>query len=103
MAHDFTRYQSDSKSLRISLRPSIRTFQFALVFVAWMGLISLTHLGSAQQMTADVVGTVTDPGGAVLATAQVTVKSLDTGEARSTKTNGSGDYAFNLLPSAVTR
>jgi hypothetical protein len=98
MAHDFSCYLSDSKSLRISLRLPGRIWQFTLVLIALLGLVSVAHLGSAQTMTANVVGTVTDPGGALVPTASVTIRSLDTGEARTTATNGSGDYAFNLLP-----
>ncbi|HXO04256.1 MAG TPA: TonB-dependent receptor [Candidatus Sulfotelmatobacter sp.] len=54
---------------------------------------------SAQLTTADIVGTVTDPSGAVLPNAKITVESLATHEARSTETTSAGDYdvAF-LLP-----
>ncbi len=54
---------------------------------------------SAQLTTADIVGTVTDPSGAVLPNAKVTVESLATHETRSTETTSAGDYdvAF-LLP-----
>jgi hypothetical protein len=51
----------------------------------------------AQQTTADVVGTVTDNTGAVIPGAKVTLRNLSTGEAQSTQTTESGDYAFNLL------
>jgi hypothetical protein len=54
-----------------------------------------TRVG-AQQTTADIVGTVTDPSGAVVQGATVTVESLETHEIRSTTTS-SGDYVVNLL------
>jgi hypothetical protein len=51
----------------------------------------------AQVSTADVVGTVTDQGGAVITNANVTVENADTRDRRSTTTNASGEFVFNLL------
>jgi hypothetical protein len=48
--------------------------------------------------TADVLGTVTDVTGAVVPGATVTVKNLATGVKATTKSSGTGDYIFNLLP-----
>lgn len=53
---------------------------------------------AAQVTTADVVGTVTDPSGAVLPGAKITIESLATGATRSVATGGTGDYALTLLP-----
>lgn len=50
------------------------------------------------QGTGEIVGTVTDNTGGVLASARVTAKNLATGLTRSAATNASGDYAFSLLP-----
>jgi hypothetical protein len=67
---------------------------------ALMALLVLLLPGSlrAQQMTADVLGTVTDPAGAALANAKVTVRNLGTNDVRTGATNDRGDYTFNLLP-----
>lgn len=52
----------------------------------------------AQLSTADIVGTVTDPTGALVPNAKVTLQNLDTHQERSATTNSTGDYLFTLLP-----
>jgi hypothetical protein len=51
----------------------------------------------SQVTTADILGRVTDPGGAVAVGATVTLENTDTGVARTTTTNESGDFSFTLL------
>jgi len=48
--------------------------------------------------TAQVLGHVTDPSGAVVPGAQITVTNLDTGFERRTVSSGTGDYVLPLLP-----
>src|SRR5580704_10965665 len=50
------------------------------------------------QDTASITGTVTDPSGAAVANAQVTLISTEHGITRTSTTNGSGDYLFASLP-----
>jgi hypothetical protein len=52
----------------------------------------------AVEVTARIKGTVTDPSGAVVAKAQVTVTNADTGVVSTTTTSDSGDYIFPALP-----
>jgi hypothetical protein len=52
----------------------------------------------AQLSTADIIGTVTDGTGAVIADAAVTLVNLETHDQRSATSNDSGDYQFALLP-----
>jgi hypothetical protein len=49
------------------------------------------------QNTADIVGTVTDPTGATVPNAKVTLKNFSTNVTRTMQTGVSGDYAFTLL------
>ena len=77
---------------------NLRRIAFVLSVAVLTGICGLTELTlSAQVTTADIVGTVTDPTGAVVPNASVTVASLDTGEVRSMITSSAGEYAFTAL------
>lgn len=61
-------------------------------------------VGGASQLVAqsvssgDIVGVVTDPSGAVLSNASVTLKSQENGSTQAQSTNSRGMYRFSLLP-----
>ena len=71
-------------------------FRHALLFIVTLAL-SLTY-AYAIDVTARIKGTVTDPSGAVIAKAQVTVTNVNTGVVSTTTTNDSGDYILPSLP-----
>jgi hypothetical protein len=50
------------------------------------------------QDTASITGTVTDPSGAAIAKAKITLSNPEHGINRTTSTNGSGDYLVSALP-----
>ena len=52
----------------------------------------------AQDPTGAIEGTVTDPSGAVIASARVTVRQLDTGLTRETTSASNGQYRVVGLP-----
>jgi hypothetical protein len=60
-------------------------------------LLSASHLLNAQT-TGVITGTVTDPSGALVPNAAVTVRNVGTGEERKFQTNDSGLYAAFALP-----
>jgi Carboxypeptidase regulatory-like domain/TonB-dependent Receptor Plug Domain len=64
-----------------------------LVFVL-LAAVSL----SAQTFRGTILGTVTDPSGAVVSGAKVTVKNTGTGLERSTETSADGSYSLPELP-----
>jgi outer membrane receptor protein involved in Fe transport len=64
-----------------------------LVFV----LLATLNL-AAQTFRGTILGTVTDPTGAVVAGAKVTVKNTGTGLERATETSGDGSYSLPELP-----
>src|SRR5579864_9024082 len=53
---------------------------------------------SAQTFRGTILGTVTDPSGAVIAGAKVTVKNAGTGLERFTQTSADGSYSLPELP-----
>jgi hypothetical protein len=73
---------------------------FIVKLLSFMVLLALTMRPlslSAQVSTADVVGTITDPSGAVIIGAKVAILNVDTGIVRSTLSNDKGEYIFALL------
>jgi hypothetical protein len=74
---------------------------FALILVTWLTLLSITHPLFAQTTigTGSIVGTVSDPSGAVISGVDVTITNLSTGQIIRLTTNSAG--AFNsgaLIP-----
>jgi Carboxypeptidase regulatory-like domain len=61
-------------------------------------LVLITTAAFAQLTTADILGTVTDPSGAVVPNATIILTNLGTNEVRTTQSSNSGDYTFSLLP-----
>ena len=75
-----------------------RSLVTGLVFLAaCIGLFSLSSL--AQTFYGSIVGTVTDPSGAIVPGAVVTLTNLGTSERRTSTTDTGGNYQFvNLVP-----
>src|SRR3982751_3398156 len=64
-----------------------------------LALLLLPSAAFAQVETGQISGTVTDPQGAVISGATVTVTSTDNGSMRTTKTSGDGYFnVTNLQP-----
>ena len=72
----------------------LRLIQFAVVTF----LLAIPLAVSGQVTTATIVGTVTDPGGAVVPAAQVTARNVDTGLTRTVTSNDEGNYRIEFLP-----
>jgi outer membrane receptor protein involved in Fe transport len=63
-----------------------------------LALLTLPVASFAQVETGQISGTVTDPQGAVISGATVTVTSKDTGATRTAATSGEGNYTVTNLP-----
>jgi hypothetical protein len=67
---------------------------FPLILGICLSLSAIAH----AQFRASIEGVVTDPSGAVVSGANVTLKDLGTNNTIMTTTNASGTYVFNALP-----
>src|SRR5580704_7794950 len=71
---------------------------FVVIGITIALVLSLSSSLMSQVTTADIVGSVTDPSGAIVSSATVTAKNQGTALTRTTTTGSSGDYTFTLLP-----
>jgi hypothetical protein len=67
-------------------------------FHFWLLALGLLAIPLFAQMSASVSGRVTDPSGAAVPGATVTVKSLETDASKTVTTDGAGDYTVLGLP-----
>jgi hypothetical protein len=75
---------------------SIRVF-YLLLLAAGLTLTIAQFAMAQTGATGALTGTVTDPSGAVISGATVTVTSVSTGQSRTVTTDSSGTYKFGLL------
>jgi len=91
----------DCKNLILQRANSIwvmRLLSVLPIAVAFLiAAIPITRI-AAQTITGDLVGTVTDPNGAVIPGATVTIVNTDTQLRRSMNATSTGDYVFTSLP-----
>ena len=89
--------RSDFPSQRLALWGRPRTsFRRAIVLLLAIFAFSVARV-QAQQTTADVLGTVTDPSGAVVPGAMVSLRNLGTNATQTAKSSPNGQYFFNLV------
>jgi hypothetical protein len=81
--------------------PAFCSFSLRVSFTILSLILTLgptTQLVAQSVTSGDIVGVVTDPSGAVLANANVTLKSQENGRTQAQSTNSRGAYRFSLLP-----
>ena len=77
----------------------VKNFSVYKIHLAVVALCLLVSTSAwAQSITATMVGTVTDPGGAVVSNAQVTARNVETGLSRTVNSNEEGSYRIEFLP-----
>jgi len=72
-------------------------FRRAGIFVLFLALVALPSRIFTQTITGSVNGTVTDPAGAVVAGATITVTNVETNVSTSAQTNSAGVYNLRFL------
>src|SRR5215212_9333046 len=74
----------------------MKTGKLVSLLLLWLMLVCATS-AFAQSDRGTITGTVTDPNGAVVASAKITATSLDTGEVREAATSDDGHYTLPEL------
>ena len=69
-----------------------------LAMLAVLGLLGIFTPAWGQEVTASIVGTVTDPSGAALANVNVVARDTERGVEYKTKSNESGAYTLTRVP-----
>src|SRR5262249_39808331 len=77
---------------------STRRLLAMAVLVCLAGVLLLTSAAWAQEITANIVGTITDPSGSAIKNATVTATSTERGTVWTAQTNDTGAYAVTRLP-----
>ena len=75
---------------RKSFLTQVKQFRLRFLFVPFLALVCFSSSAFAQQAT--IVGTVTDPSGAVVPNVAVSISNTDTGWNRVFPTNDAGQY-----------
>ncbi len=78
------------------LSPSLRILVALSILAVLVG--TAPKLGAQSVTSGDIAGLVTDPSGAVLTNASVTLKSQENGSTQVQSTNSRGVYRFSLVP-----
>jgi hypothetical protein len=78
--------------------PSALGWNPAARVVSVFGMLLLAGIANAQSTTATIVGTVSDPSGAVVPGVSVVATNIATGYTRESATNAGGDYVLSNLP-----
>jgi len=80
-----------------------KTPRSTLALIALVSMLAVSYRLHAQGSGATIAGVVTDPSGAVIPNAQISVKNTATGVVTNVVTNSSGRYsAPNLIPGPYT-
>ena len=69
----------------------------ALLLATWLGLCA-PAIASGQQFRGALFGTVSDPAGALVPEARVTLTGIATNSTLATRTNGDGFYVIDYIP-----
>ncbi len=76
---------------------NVKSILLSVGLTSVLALLSFATLSAQTVTTGDVAGTVTDPSGAIIPGASVTLKNLDNGAEQTAVTNQSGNYRFTFL------
>src|ERR1043166_10278541 len=72
-----------------------------ILFLGTLLSLSIVICQAQSASTATIIGTVTDPRGAVVPGATIVARNVDTGIERTTQTTTDGLYRFDNLPTRL--
>jgi outer membrane receptor protein involved in Fe transport len=75
----------------------MKLYKIGIVVVFVLTLVFANYAAGQSLTLGGIAGRVTDPTGAVIANANVSLKSVDTGEVQTSTSTTEGTYRFNLL------
>jgi hypothetical protein len=86
--------------IRSAARAHRRALRFPALLAGFILAVMLvcSHSLHAQTITGSILGTVTDPSGAVVSGAKVNATNTSTGVVTTTTTNSDGLYNIRFLP-----
>jgi len=76
----------------------VRKGTFFVCFAALLIILAGSSVASSQSVQGVITGTVTDPTGAVVPNATVTITNAGTNASQTTTTGSDGSYRFSLVP-----
>jgi hypothetical protein len=79
----------------------MKTNNLRLLGLIVLALAACLNSFAQSTVTGELVGAVTDPSGAIVASGKVTLKSDATGEAQTSATSAAGEFHFSLLRPGV--
>lgn len=82
----------------LTLIKAICRIQWLAIIATFGVLLAIPLVASAQNTTATIVGTVSDPSGGQVPNAKVTARNVDTGLTRTVMSSEDGNYRIEFLP-----
>src|SRR5678809_1316235 len=89
------RHANEVSSRRFVMRQSMKV---GFVVLLLIGVLGVLQPAWSQEVTAAIVGTVTDPSGAPIKDAKVVTTDTDRGTVYTGETNDSGAFNINRIP-----
>jgi len=80
------------------MKQDVRQFKSLRALFQLFSLLLLAAMAFSQAISGNLVGTISDPTGAVVANAEVTATNVATSISAVTRTNSTGGYRFENLP-----
>jgi carboxypeptidase family protein len=89
-----SRFETKTHAAAASFTTRLSKWNRFAMWCACLAIVALFTTSVAAQDNASLTGTVTDPSGAAVVNASITITNVATGQVRNTVSNSSGDFLF---------